>query len=243
MFKNSTIFIIKSNNPIDKNKRIEIMHIAKYSSLLFMPKYNLCLVILINFIAISFYSCASFNKESLLPDQINNPPSESKGSYVFEEPAPCWVNSSPQKCLEYKNNKNLLIHCNINNIEKTKNEGTEIQNENIDKCFFSKFIQIKRKDFNVIIENNISECSNKIDVCHELLESFLTSEIVKNIKNNFEHKEKFWIDLENNLYEYHVLGLITYGQEMSLKKEFIKYIIDNVPGRYIPLNNPPVIWY
>ena len=202
------------------------------------------------------YSCSLIDKNKYSPVKKNDqhvvkqkeyeklvdsiPYKKNEPFNIVHTDTPCWL-TSPKNCHEYINDNNIYMTCKIMT-EKIREEGTDDQKKEIDACFYSKFTQLLRNEYNKKM-GDISECYSKKNLCEENFEKFFNSPNMNTLKNNFEHKKYYWININNDQWEFYVLGLITQDYESLLKQQFVEFIKNNLPKNYVPLNNPPIIWY
>ena len=210
------------------------------------------------FILIFFQGCTFFSKTAKKPEEVTDsniikeyPPDQestdqehTEEEFVFTNTmteAPCWINTAPENCDEYKINNKKFVYITSRIItEKQGEEPTDKQFESIKKKISFKYFNILNKEISKELFFKYSQCKKKRYLCETLFEEYKTQQEM--IEHDFEIVDFFWNEI-NSQWELNVLATIPYD-DFSNDKIYIitDRIISKMPNAIKIYNDPPVIY-
>jgi len=154
---------------------------------------------------------------------------------------PCWMNTDPQNCPEYKNKKDkfLYIKSKIMTEKETENPS-EKQNEALNNQISFKYFHILNKGIENELYIKYSQCREKKELCTKYYEEYKS--LQEMIVHDFEIVDYYWNEV-NAQWELNALATISYEEYFNDKKKIITdKILSKVSDDPIIPNNPGVIY-
>jgi len=211
-----------------------------------IKEINFKLFILITMILI-VQSCALFTKPS---KSNNNKSNNYSNEPIKEQPGgeftisltktdtPCWMNTDPVNCPEYKDDSNnyLFITSKMNTV-KVSEKLTENQNKDIQKKISFRYFQLLNKIIADELYTNYSQCQEKHDLCKKKFNEYISRQEM--LAHHFEIIDKHWSSI-NGQDELNVLVSISYDKVTIDKKRIITdRILSRLPRTIKIYNDPP----